>query len=332
MDTISDAINSVKASLYERISNPLLSSFVISWCIWNYKFVLVALSSSMGTVQKLDYIKTSLYPFGFFPWNTPENGWTILSLFIGPIVTTLAYLYLIFPRLGKKVFEDHKEHIRQYEEIKVNIEGKTSMSKEDIINLKSKLRTIESIHSKQLDEKDSEVNLLNRDVDKLTTNTAELRNKILSLEKEQKYNKKIKDELIELQKTNKLKDDKIELQNESIKELSKQVIHQVTQPGEVPTIAKVERKNIKPVTKDISKLDSDAILLLKILSNYGKMVHLGSIREKIDIHRLRVDNAITSLVRNKYIDTDIEGNDIKTIRRAGITKKGEKYLLDNKLI
>ncbi len=34
----------VKAQLYERANSPLIGSFLIAWCIWNHRFIMVLLS------------------------------------------------------------------------------------------------------------------------------------------------------------------------------------------------------------------------------------------------------------------------------------------------
>lgn len=162
----------------------------------------------MKTIDKLSYIHDDLYPFC---WNTffssdfsSDNGWTVLYIFVGPLLTTVLYLYAIYPFLGKKVYKDHKEHIKSYEEIKVDIEGRTSMSDEDAIILKSKLRTIRTAHSKELDEKDSEIAVLIKSLDKVSEEFETVRRKLSTneeiesqLEKLRKNNKQLENDLSE---------------------------------------------------------------------------------------------------------------------------------------
>lgn len=181
MGTIDDTITSIKASLYERVSNPLISSFFISWITWNYKFILV-LFSSLALKEKFIYIEGTLYPFGWEHdfWQT--NVQTSIWLIFGPLVTALAYLYLIYPKVGKQVFEDHKTHISEYENIKVDIEGKTTMSNEDVTNLRSQLRAIKNIYIRQLDEKDIQIDRIKLENKTYTKEAANAKNQVKDLE------------------------------------------------------------------------------------------------------------------------------------------------------
>jgi hypothetical protein len=43
---VNEIVKSAKAQLSERIASPLIGSFVISWCLWNYKFLVILFSAS----------------------------------------------------------------------------------------------------------------------------------------------------------------------------------------------------------------------------------------------------------------------------------------------
>lgn len=81
-----DIQTSVKAALYERIGNPLLSAFMISWLLWNYKFLLV-LFSGMEYWEKLSHIE-DLYPS--FLIGIKSN------IFLYPSISALIYFF-VFP-------------------------------------------------------------------------------------------------------------------------------------------------------------------------------------------------------------------------------------------
>ena len=322
MDHINDVINSVKATLYERISNPLLSSFLISWLIWNYKFVLVFFSSSMTTIGKIKYIQTTLFPLSWEPFLSLDNTWSIIFLLIGPLVTTGLYLYVIYPILGKRVYEDHKEHIREYENIKVNIEGKTSMSEEDVIALKSEHRAIRGVFSKQLDEKDNEIDLLKQDLEKVTTDAARSRNQLSSIQAENDNSDNALNELSEFKKLNKTQEE--ELRSLKIKkdELAEELMSLKN--------TNVSNEETTPANRDAKRtLDKNREYILKQISHNPSWTPISEAKSGLTIHRIRLEEVIASLVTNKYAERARDNYKRDVIK---ITPKGEKYLIDNNLI
>jgi len=324
MGNLSDAITSMKATLYERISNPLLSSFLISWFIWNYKLVLVFLSSSMETLEKIEYIKNNLFPFCFNELLSLQNGLTILFLLIGPVVTALLYLYVIYPMLGKKVYEHHKEHIREYEEIKVKIEGKTSMSDEDVLALKSEHRAVRGIVSKQLDEKDTEIDLLKKDLEKVTADAASHRNQLSKIQGQQNDFENTKKELVKEQGLNKKRQDEIHKLSSDIEALTKEL----ASVNNSTASQKISSKS-NPTDNVQDKLSEDAVSILKRISNEREFSSASIIEANSGLHRLRSNAAIKALIGGKYVSSK---NDSNNNLRILINAKGEQYLLDNKLI
>lgn len=57
---LDDVIKTVKAQLYDRVTSPLSGAFIIAWCGWNWKFI-VLLISDMPVIQKFSYAETTLY-------------------------------------------------------------------------------------------------------------------------------------------------------------------------------------------------------------------------------------------------------------------------------
>jgi len=77
-DILDAAVNQFR----ERLSSPLMASFLISWPIWNYKFVLVFFSD-MKPYVKFSYISTQIYPD---LWHGVFYG------LVGPLLTACFYL------------------------------------------------------------------------------------------------------------------------------------------------------------------------------------------------------------------------------------------------
>ncbi len=90
---IADAMTSIKAYLYEKAVSPLLGSLIISWCAWNYKFLLM-LVSGLSFTDKLKYINilySNYYDFYF-------QGILL------PVLTSMVYLFL-FPFPAQWVYQ-----------------------------------------------------------------------------------------------------------------------------------------------------------------------------------------------------------------------------------
>ena len=77
-----DVSKSIKASLYDRVSSPLFGAFSFSWGAWNYKFLLLLLSS-MDVKNKIEYIEMVLYP---------SYQELLLTGFAYPLITSVLFI------------------------------------------------------------------------------------------------------------------------------------------------------------------------------------------------------------------------------------------------
>lgn len=77
-----EAFKAFQQTLVERFSSPLLSSFLIAWAGWNYKFVMIVLSSNTVTTT-LDLIQRLAFP----DWQTIVVRGAVL-----PLVSALLYI------------------------------------------------------------------------------------------------------------------------------------------------------------------------------------------------------------------------------------------------
>lgn len=90
-DSLGKTINTF---VEERLLSPLLGTFVISWCAWNYRFMVILLSEeSVATTFRM--IET--YAF-------PDLASIFLRGMLFPLLTTLAYVY-IYPWPARVIFE-----------------------------------------------------------------------------------------------------------------------------------------------------------------------------------------------------------------------------------
>lgn len=144
-----DIINSIKASLYDRASSPLLGTFIISWIIWNYELLLIIMSN-MPAPEKISYIQNDIY----------LNWWCqILQVAVLPILSSVIFIY-IYPIPAKVVYRHSKNQQKILKKIKIGIDDETPISEDDFKFIKKKLSTIESAHYNEISAKDAEIESL----------------------------------------------------------------------------------------------------------------------------------------------------------------------------
>lgn len=84
MDTLKDLWASLVAGIRDRTTNPLTISFVISWCLWNFKFFVVLFGDGTAA-ERLDAI-AAMYPH--------EQSTYYGNALLYPIASALAYVFV----------------------------------------------------------------------------------------------------------------------------------------------------------------------------------------------------------------------------------------------
>ena len=120
-----DLAKTVKAQLYERVSSPLLGAFTISWIVWNYRFVLLLLSS-MPIADKFTYIDNNIF-------NSPESVFLRGSLY--PILTSLLLIF-VYPIPAKFVYGYWRKRQRELKEVQQRIDDETPLTREEARELR----------------------------------------------------------------------------------------------------------------------------------------------------------------------------------------------------
>lgn len=78
-------IKEIWASLVDRVRNPLLTGFVLSWCVFNYKLLVVLFTEEHYT-KKFDFIEHVLYS------DADANLWLLL---LGPSLFSVVYVFVL---------------------------------------------------------------------------------------------------------------------------------------------------------------------------------------------------------------------------------------------
>lgn len=157
---LDEILRSIRAYLYERVTSPLIGSFVIAWCGWNYQFVLV-IFSSLAVTEKITFIETVLFP----TWIEITGSGLLF-----PILTSLGYIF-IYPYLSKPIFIFHKNRQRELAEIKQKIEDETLLTVKQSREIKVRIHTLEKEYQTELANKDSEIQQLKDEIKPLDNAT-----------------------------------------------------------------------------------------------------------------------------------------------------------------
>lgn len=128
LNKMSEAFSEMKDQFRERISSPLAGTFLFSWCVWNYKLLLV-LIGDMSTPYKISYIENNLY----------ELGWLdTVTLFIGPLITAIVYI-LVYPIIGKFFFAYSRKQQNILKDLKQQIDGESLLSEKEGKELRTEI-------------------------------------------------------------------------------------------------------------------------------------------------------------------------------------------------
>ncbi len=166
---IRDLFNEIKVQLYERATSPLLGSFVISWCLWNYDFFLVLFSGD-ALVFKLSFLKVYIFP--------SDWSWVYWRV-VGPLVTTVAYIY-IYPIPAQWVYQYTRNQHRKMKEIQQASEDLTPLTREESRKIRVDARAIARKHDEELSEAQAEIDLLKSDLKAAESDRGEMSQKTQS--------------------------------------------------------------------------------------------------------------------------------------------------------
>lgn len=100
-----EIINAFITTARSRLSNPLMGSFIISWLVWNWKIVLVAVGSSQTNLEKITAINKTYSDPWILLW-CPLFTALALSILLPPF--NLAMEWLVFNRVEKRRLDNRK--------------------------------------------------------------------------------------------------------------------------------------------------------------------------------------------------------------------------------
>lgn len=159
-------VEAFAAGVKERIINPLSLAFLLSWPIWNYKFILVFFSE-MKPYVKFQYISDQVYP----------DTWTaFLHTLLGPVLTSTVYV-CIYPFIIYGVMLITNWHGKRLELLRQRSFDETPLSEE-------RARAIRRETYEQLKNADSEVENKREQIRNLKLENTKLEERLSTLESE----------------------------------------------------------------------------------------------------------------------------------------------------
>ncbi|WP_418360184.1 hypothetical protein [Sphingobacterium detergens] len=190
--------------IWNRLSNPLIASFTISWILWNWQAILFLIFSRQSIECKFPYINNTFYNWNLELWTDLHLGWLAIfcKCILLPFISSLAYILLLpkfdnfFDKINEeplktkneKILKDEKEKIRR----KGELEEKLAEIEEKIFNIKNKLsdgETVSSLKERITTLNDQVTNLItenekivNDNIEQTTIIKSTFQNQINSLE------------------------------------------------------------------------------------------------------------------------------------------------------
>lgn len=147
---LDEILKSAKESLMERLSSPLLGSFALSWCLWNYKFLVVLFSSaSVATTFKL--VDSIAFP---------DTYALLIRGLLLPALTAAAYIF-IYPYPAKFIYGFTRRRQREVNELRKQIENETPLTLEESRAIRAEIFQMEKKNQETIDRLNSEITRLN---------------------------------------------------------------------------------------------------------------------------------------------------------------------------
>lgn len=146
---LDEILASAKDSLLERLSSPLLGSFVLSWCAWNYKF-LVILFSDASVTQTFKLIENIAFP---------TLSSVILNGILLPLGSALAYIFL-YPYPAKFIYGFTQRRQKEINDIKKKIADETPLTIEESRLIREEFRERDRKSQEQIDKLTQELSRL----------------------------------------------------------------------------------------------------------------------------------------------------------------------------
>ncbi|MEG2099957.1 MAG: hypothetical protein RRY99_00445 [Flavobacterium sp.] len=145
---IDDLKKSFDQIIYERTTSPFYGSFIVSWCLWNWKIIYLTFFVSQDKIDsnKIDYIATNFSAF--------EN------IFIFPLLSSIFIITLV-PFITNGAYWLSLKFNKWRVDQKNIVDNKQLLSIEQSIELREQISKQEERFAKLVEDKNLEIKQLN---------------------------------------------------------------------------------------------------------------------------------------------------------------------------
>lgn len=152
-----EIIASAKEQAAERLASPLIGSFAVSWCLWNYKFIVI-LFSEASVSRTFEMIATVSFPDAFS---------VALRGVVLPLLTAAAYIF-VYPYPAKYVYGFTLRRQREINDLRRQIADETPLTLEESRQLRAEVFAVDTRHREEVDRLNAELSqakaaMLNRE-------------------------------------------------------------------------------------------------------------------------------------------------------------------------
>ncbi|SFZ72748.1 hypothetical protein [Chitinimonas taiwanensis] len=152
MSMLEEFSNSVKAQLYDRVSSPFLGAYAISWLLWNYKIVLIAVSDMKG-YEKLSYIENNLTSWtSCTNFNGLYSHWANCNLWsnwVFPLTTVLFYIFW-WPYINTKIMVAYKKRQNYHKAMQLKMDKQKPISYQEAIKIRKESKAIREDYEEEV--------------------------------------------------------------------------------------------------------------------------------------------------------------------------------------
>lgn len=301
-----DFLKTIKATLYERVANPLLGSFVISWLIWNHRMVWVLFSSDDYTI-KFKYIDSVLY----------ATTWECLVfLLLGPLFTALAYIYL-FPFVSTKVYKYHLERAKDLKGIRQKIEDETPLTQEEAIKIRREMRSMEIKHQEEVDAIRAKYDEKEKIILEQEKASSEIERK---LSKKQEELSSIE---VDFRKQLNSKNSELKKRENEMSQLVLELERLQREKEKLLSQAKIDKSNQKHISSKLA--DEEDLFLKKLAEDPHGETPVHTLSNITGLSKIRLDVLLADLRNGDYVEEYQDEYDDTVV---ALTNKGKRYVLD----
>ena len=289
---IEDIIKSIKAHLYDRTASPLFGAFVISWLLWNHRFIM-AIVFGNGLQEKYEMMDKAI-----------NGAWSQCILF--PLITALLYIFA-YPYPARWIYGFSKRQQEKLNSIKNEIESNRLLTVEES-------RKLIAQHTLMENEYQDTINRLNLTITTLKSNIES--NDNLINEKEISNNE-LKNDITRLSKSINTLESDLKSREKKANELAARLEEMRSKLPTSDAFIIQDNSHNKIDNPNIYDIENNSIKILKYLRDEGK-VELDNIFESFrDLGARRCEYLLNKLVKSSYVS--VNGQDIYTITNKGLS-------------